>query len=56
MGDYGLRVCTVCGNDVFWEEAFYMRDEIVCCSEKCYGVHRDREKRATKENDVNIIE
>ena len=40
MGDYGFRVCTVCGGDVLWEEAVYMKGEIVCCSEGCHDVYR----------------
>jgi diaminohydroxyphosphoribosylaminopyrimidine deaminase/5-amino-6-(5-phosphoribosylamino)uracil reductase len=39
MGDYGFRTCRVCGKDVLWEEAYYMRDDIVCCSEPCYEVY-----------------
>lgn len=35
MGDYGYRTCTVCGRDVLWEEAAYMKDEVVCCTKAC---------------------
>ena len=39
MGDYGFRICSVCGKDVLWEEAFFMREDIVCCSGGCYDVY-----------------
>ena len=39
MGDYGYKICTVCGRDVLWEEAPYMKDGVVCCSEKCRRIY-----------------
>ena len=40
VGDYGFRICSTCGKDVLWEEAFYMKEDVVCCSETCYDRHR----------------